>query len=223
MGPEVELGWIRERRGATSSREEAQAVDGGTRQTAIDVVGPDSDGAVRQARGIDCGPARTIDRVVGKNHIARPRPPYEQALGMPIDGVVHNRHVAHLRDLRVRRGGDAGTQGIEDEIVSNDRIGDDLNGLTAVPHRVAFNDVGTVSSTVHKDARVLRSTDRVVDYIVSNDVAIEPHLHLNPIITAVARCPRVMNVIPLNEVVCRNAGSIAAAKVQTLTLRETCR
>jgi len=123
----------------------------------------------------------------------------------------------HLGDLRVRRGGDA-VGGIEDQIVANDRIGDDLNGFAAVQHRVAFDDVEPVAAPVHEDARVLHAAGRVVDHVVAYGVAIGAHLDLDPVIATVAGRPRAVDVVPLDVVVGRDARGIVAADVHALTL-----
>src|SRR5205814_1099712 len=185
--PEVELRWIGERRGSTPPGEEAKAVDDGAGQTAFDIVGADRDGALGQARCVDRGPTRTVDGVVGQDHVSGPGPTDVQSLRVSVDGVVHDRHVAYMRNLRVRRGRDAGEHGIEDEIVPDNGIGDDLNRFTAVPHGIAFDDVEAAPATVDENARILPPGERVVDDVVANDVPMGPGLHLDAVIAAITR------------------------------------
>src|SRR4030095_1258720 len=84
--------------------------------------------------------------------LGRAGPAHEHAGGVSVDRVVHDHDVAHLRHLSMRGGGDAVGRG-ENQIVAHDRIGDPLDGLAAVPHRVALDDVEPGAPSVDEDAR----------------------------------------------------------------------
>ena len=91
-------------------------------------------------------------------------------------------HLLHVLARQLRRGDPCGIG------EHTDRAGAraDLDGLAAVPHRVAFDDVEPSTASVNEDARVLPATGRVVDHVVAHRVVVGADLDLDPVIAAVA-------------------------------------
>src|SRR5712692_7558515 len=60
------------------------------------IVEPDRGGAAGQTCAVDRGRARTIERVVGQDHVARAGPANKQTVRVSVDRVVYDRHIVHL-------------------------------------------------------------------------------------------------------------------------------
>src|SRR5574342_431057 len=100
--------------------------------------------------------------------------------------VVDDGDVANAGIGGVRRGHDTGDRRLENKVVSDNRVRDDLDPFTAVPHGIALDYVSFRSAAVNEDAWVFLANGGVVDDVIADDVAIGADFNLNPVIAAVA-------------------------------------
>ena len=135
------------------------------------------------------------------------------------DGIVDDSDVSHVSHSGVRGGSDAGRFTIEDDVVPDDRIGDDLDALSGVPDNVALDDVDPFAAAIDKNARILFSDVRIVNDVISDGISIRAEFDLDAVIAADAGAAQVVDVVAFHKRVCSDIRAVVGADVHALALR----
>lgn len=135
------------------------------------------------------------------------------------NGIIDDPDVSHIRYRGVWGGGDAGHFTIEDNVISDNRIGDDLDALSGVPDDIALDDVDPFAAAIDENARIFFADVRIVNNVVANDVSIRAEFELDAVISTVAGAAQVMNIVAFHQRVCGDIRSAVGADVHALSFR----
>ena len=97
------------------------------------------------------------------------------------------------------RGGDSRHGAIKNDIISDDRIGNDLYTFAGPEDDVSFDDIDPGSTSIDEYAGVLAADVRIVNYIVADDIAVGANLDFDAVVSAAGCAAQVMDVIALDE------------------------
>jgi len=154
-----------------------------------------------------------IDGVICENHPLGLFPAKHDAPGMIDDCIVDNLNVPNVRDGGVWSCRDAGCRAVENYVISDNRVGNDLDAFACVPDNVALDDVDAFAAAVHENAGIFRADIRVVDDVVTDYVPVRAEFYFDTVVASDAGAARVVNVVALDERVGGDTRTVMAADI----------